>query len=107
MTASSVTVGSSVRTTGVSAMQLHPTAPAERRRLVCAFEVGFLGGGLAGDHANPSRASAWRAAGSRFAGSPQPPPPPDRTWITLPDGTGTLTSLLLSFRGAEPGASSV
>src|SRR3954447_22038053 len=55
----------------------------------------------------PSCLSAAAACGARSAGSPQPPPPPDSTWITLPGGTGTLISLLFSFRGAAPGASSV
>ena len=55
----------------------------------------------------PSASSALRAAEPRSAGSPQPPPPPDSTWMTLPDGTTTLTSLLFSFRGAPAGASSV
>lgn len=72
--------------------QIHPQTPASA---------------LCPSHTRPSALSAARSAGSRKAGSPQPPPPPDRTWITLPDGTGTLISLLFSFLGAVPGASSV
>jgi len=55
----------------------------------------------------PSTASLARAAGSRRAGSPHPPPPPDSTWITLPGGITTPTSLLFSLRGGASGASSV
>ena len=40
-------------------------------------------------------------------GAPQPPPPPDRMWNTLPGGTSIPTSLLRSLRGGCPGASSV
>ncbi len=62
---------------------------------------------LVGHSANPSAASFSRAAGSRSSGGPQPPPPPDNTWITLPGGTNTPTSLLFNLRGGAPGGSSV
>ena len=49
-------------------------------------------------HSSPSSASRARAAGSRFAGGPQPPPPPERTCSTSPGASAMPISLVCRSR---------
>ncbi len=53
-------------------------------------------------HTNPLISSLLRAAGSRFAGSPHPPPPPDSIRNTSPGRTSIPTSLVFSARCWRP-----
>ncbi len=67
---------------------------------------GWGGGVTRGCHShrptNPLISSLLRAAGSRFAGSPHPPPPPDSIRNTSPGLTSIPTSLVLSARCCRP-----
>ena len=51
---------------------------------------------------NPLISSLSRAAGSRFAGSPQPPPPPDSIRNTSPGRISIPTSFVFSTRCCRP-----
>ena len=65
------------------------------------------GGGVSCNHnihdtTNPLVTSRSRAAGSRFAGSPQPPPPPNSILNTSPGRIAMPTSFVFSTRGWRP-----